>query len=132
MVRPDLEVTGPAAVTTDLRATPPVEIDLPDPSARLDHASTDTNRWFDGVRYGYGTSMVGEGLRFAQVGQAPPEGALKTLLKHEYEADPPVRRRPRQLRQLAAQVRPRGPAPRRGARRRDRGRRLRPVRRRAR
>lgn len=71
-------MTGPAAVTTDLRATPPVEIDLPDPSARLDHASTDTNRWFDGVRYGYGTSMVG---------QAPPEGALKTLLKHEYEAD---------------------------------------------
>ncbi|GAA2665408.1 S8 family serine peptidase [Actinosynnema pretiosum subsp. pretiosum] len=88
VVRPDLVVTGPATVTTDLRTAPLVDVDLPDPSARLDFASTGTNHWFDGVRYGYGTSMIGEGLRFAQVGQAPPEGALKTLFEHEYGADP--------------------------------------------
>ncbi|GAA2665403.1 MULTISPECIES: S8 family serine peptidase [Actinosynnema] len=88
VVRPELEVTGPATVTADLRTAPVVDVDLPDPSARQGYVFATTNREHDGRRFEHGTMTDAQGLRFAQVGQAPPEGSLKTHLQFQYDADP--------------------------------------------
>ncbi|MFF5100335.1 MULTISPECIES: S8 family serine peptidase [Actinosynnema] len=87
--RPELEVTGAATVTADLRTAPLVDIELPDdPAAEHLYGSPFTYRRHGDRRIAYGASLAGPDIRYGQVGQAPPPGDLTTVFRHEFWVEP--------------------------------------------